>query len=133
MKQFILFIASLVILACNTSQNYEHLGIELNEGEKWVINEEMKPHIKEAQLIFNKYTSSGDEDYKKLANELKQQNNRLIKSCTMDGKSHDELHKWLHPHIGLIDDLADAASPKDANVVLDLLEESFDAFDVYFQ
>ncbi|MFY0642843.1 MAG: hypothetical protein JXR19_00095 [Bacteroidia bacterium] len=132
MKTFITLLTAAMIMACNTNHNHDHLGIDLNDGEKWVINSEMTPHIQEAHQIFKDYVSSGNEDYKTLANNLKQQNKRLIKSCTMKGKSHDELHKWLHPHIGLIDQLADAENLESANEIIEKLEDSFNAFHVYF-
>ena len=50
---------------------------------KWKINLEMTPYILEAEQILLQYN---DNDYNALAEQLKNKNNGLIKSCTMDGK-----------------------------------------------
>jgi hypothetical protein len=87
----------------NDDDNDESQTIELNNGEKWKVNAEMIPHILEGEEILAKYDNT---DYKTLAKQLKEKNSGLIKSCTIEGKSHDELHKWLHPHIELITTLS---------------------------
>jgi hypothetical protein len=74
-------------------------SIELNNGEKWKVNEEMVPYIIEAEQILKDYIDSQSTNFLQLAEQLKDKNKGLIQSCTMKGKSHDELHKWLHPHI----------------------------------
>lgn len=104
--------------------------IELNNGEKWKVNAEMVPFILDGQEILSKYTGS---DYKALAIQLKEKNSGLIKSCTMDGKSHDELHKWLHPHIELINSLEKAENLESANAIIANLNESFKTYSTYFQ
>lgn len=57
----------------------------------------------------------------------------LIGSCTMQGESHDELHKWLHPHIALIKKLEDAKDPKVAEVIVGQIEQSFQTYQNYFE
>lgn len=83
-------------------------AIELNNGEKWVVNDEMKPFVGKGEELVNTYIQNRQSDYKTLAGQLKDQNSQLIKSCTMDGKSHDELHKWLHPHLDIVKTLSRA-------------------------
>lgn len=60
------------------------------------MNDEMKPFVAKGEGLVTTYLQSSQTNYNKLAQKLKDQNNQLIKSCTMKGKSHDELHKWLH-------------------------------------
>jgi hypothetical protein len=107
--------------------------INLNNGDKWVVNEEMKPHIHEAKDILHQYTASKSEDYKTLAAKLKERNDSIIKSCTMEGESHDELHKWLHPHIELVASLSKAESTEEANEIIADIHTSFSTYDQYFQ
>lgn len=57
----------------------------------------------------------------------------LIESCTMQGESHDELHKWLHPHIELIQKLADAKDPQVAEAIVGQIEQSFQTYQNYFE
>lgn len=107
--------------------------IVLNEGKKWEVNAEMKPFIANAEKLLKKYIDSKGTDYKKLAEQLNAENSSLINSCTMDGKSHDELHKWLHPHLELVDELKNEDNAADAKEIVSELEHSFVTFHTYFQ
>lgn len=108
-------------------------AIELNDGEKWQVNEEMKPFIAESETLLKAFNASESADYKTLATQLKAQNTGLIKSCTMKGKSHDELHKWLHPYMGQLEKLSDAADQEQAEQHLAEIEQSFQTYHTYFQ
>lgn len=107
--------------------------IELNAGEKWMINDEMKPYVAQGEAALNDYIASNNTDYKSLASKLKDADNKLISSCTMEGESHDELHKWLHPHLELVGDLDAAQSDKEAAEEVQKLKKSYDNFWIYFQ
>lgn len=111
----------------------ESEAIELNNGEKWLVNEEMKPFILEAENILTEYINNNLSDYKTLAEQLKEKNSGLIKSCTMKGESHDELHKWLYPHIELIESLSKAESTEEASEIIANLQASFLTYNQYFQ
>src|SRR5690606_9551361 len=67
--------------------NEDSEAVELNLGERWLVNEEMKPFVSKGEELVNKYIQDGKSDPKMLADQLKDQNNQLIKSCTMEGKS----------------------------------------------
>lgn len=120
-----------IIFACNS--DHQKGGINLNNGEKWKVNREMMPHIEKGSELLNDFISQHDKDYLKLAESLKEQNGALIQSCTMKGESHDELHKWLHPHMELIEELANAKDFNEAEVVIIKLENSFKTFHNHFQ
>lgn len=107
--------------------------IELNNGEKWLVNAEMKPYIQDGEQLLRAYKDSHSEDYKTLAEALKEKNSELIKSCTMKGKSHEELHKWLHPHLELVADLGKAENQQQASDLVNHLQASFELFHQYFQ
>lgn len=148
-KIIVLALSSLVLWSCNsnsestestqevaTTEVHHHdessEAIQLNSGEKWVINAEMKPFILKGEELVNTYIQNKQTDYKELAKQLKAQNSNLIESCTMDGKSHDELHKWLHPHLELVDKLE-----KDADVTASVetvahIQSSYTVFHQYF-
>ena len=72
-------------------------------------------------------------DYEILAEQLKANNDELVKSCTMKGTSHDELHKWLHPHMKLTTALLEAENEKEADKIIQKLKTSFDTYHQYFQ
>ena len=84
------------------SHQHDTQKIELNSGEKWNVNAEMKPFVIKGEELVSNFLKNNQSNYHELAGQLKEQNNHLIKSCTMEGKSHDELHKWLHPHLDLV-------------------------------
>lgn len=108
-------------------------AIELNNGEKWEVNAEMKPFILKGEDLVNTYIKNGDTDYKNLAEQLKQLNGQLIESCTMEGKSHDELHKWLHPHLGIVETLEAETDASRANEIVSRLQKSYEEFHLYFK
>ncbi len=103
--------------------------LSLNNGEKWKVNEAMIPYILQSEEMVDDF--EGD-DYNALADQLMELNNKLIKSCTMNGPSHDELHKWLHPHIELLKKLKAQENQEDAEEVVDEIEDSFEVFHEYF-
>ena len=125
---------TLFTIGCNNSTSTEAqantLGIELNEGHKWEVNSEMAPFITDAEQLLNDFTGN---DYSALAQQLKDKNNALIQSCTMNGKSHDELHKWLLPHLQLVDALAKAENSDAAEETVSKLKASFEIYHTYFQ
>lgn len=120
-----------LMLACNS--NHQKTDINLNNGEKWEVNSEMKPHIEKGNKLLNDFVSQQEKDYLKLADNLKEQNNALIQSCTMKGESHDELHKWLHPHMKLTEDLSNAKDMNEAKSIISKLENSFETYNTHFQ
>ncbi|MBK7428292.1 MAG: hypothetical protein IPI60_15370 [Saprospiraceae bacterium] len=115
------------------NQDEQNETIKLSNGEKWSVNEEMKPFIIEAESILTQYIECGNSDYNTLAKKLKEKNTGLIKSCTMQGESHDELHKWLHPHMELIESLSNATTTEEANEIIATLQASFSTYNQYFQ
>lgn len=153
-NRYWLVICSFIVMSCNNRsvQNTEMRSSEkitatpgdardtlpnetilLNNGEKWIVNKEMKPYIQAGENLLSAYVAAHSEDYKNLAEQLKEKNSLLIKSCTMQGKSHEELHKWLHPHLDLVVALGKAESQQQANELVAQLQQSFHLFHQYFQ
>lgn len=106
--------------------------IELNNGEKWVVNSEMKPFVSKGAELVNVYVQENKTDFKELTTQLKEQNNQLIKSCTMKGKSHDELHKWLYPHLELVKELDNETDTVKAKEIVVKLQNSYQQYQIYF-
>jgi hypothetical protein len=150
MKKVIVFGMSLMLLwSCNnstekstthqeTENHTEHQhdesseAIELNNGEKWLVNEEMKPFVVKGEELVNSYIQNNQTDYKALAQQVKEQNSQLIKSCTMGGKSHDELHKWLHPHLEIVKAIENETDATKANEIVSQLQHSYQEYHQYF-
>lgn len=106
--------------------------ISLNDGERWTVNPEMKPHLEASEKSLIAYRDNTETDYKTLAMELKSYNDQLISSCTMKGESHDQLHLWLHPHIKLVKALSEAENKSEADSIIAELEISFEKYHKYF-
>ncbi|OJU28127.1 MAG: hypothetical protein BGN92_02220 [Sphingobacteriales bacterium 41-5] len=145
--------AGIFLSACNSNQTSEKVSatdtlaqaahheetaaasedIELNNGDKWVVNEEMKPYVAKGAELTTAFIQDNGSDYNKLAVALKAENDQLIKSCTMQGKSHDELHKWLHPHLEFVKKLETAKNETEGNELVQQLEKSYQDYHTYFQ
>jgi len=118
------------------SEHSDHASseeISLNNGEKWAVNAEMKPFVNESEKMVNDFLSHHQKDYQKLAQEITAKNDQLIKSCTMNGKSHEELHKWLAPHLKLVEQLSKEKDPVQAENIVHELENSYKTYHHYFQ
>ncbi|MFV0178326.1 hypothetical protein OBK28_01920 [Empedobacter falsenii] len=107
--------------------------IELNNGEKWKVNEEMKPFVSKGEELVNTYIQTNGTDYKLLAEEIKSENSKLIKSCTMQGKSHDELHKWLLPHLEIVKTLETETDSAKATHAVTNLQQSYQDYHKNFK
>lgn len=106
--------------------------LSLNDGEKWIVNEEMKPFVAGGEELVNTYIETDQSDYKALAEELKEQNNLLVVNCTMTGTSHDELHKWLHPHMEMVKALGDESDAAKADQKVAEIRDSYKQYHEYF-
>jgi len=129
----LVLLSILTIVSCNSHQKSHSDGISLNNGEKWIVNAEMKPHIQEGKEILEAYQADGGSDYKALAEQLERANAELIKSCTMEGESHNQLHNWLLPHMKLITKLEESKSQEEAEKIIEELEESLETYEKYFE
>ncbi len=107
--------------------------IQLNQGARWLVNAEMKPFVVAGSRLLDDFIAQNGTDYKALAKNLGVENDKLIKSCTMTGKSHDELHKWLHPHLELVKQLAEAKDEAAAHVLVDKLKKSYLLYSEFFE
>jgi hypothetical protein len=115
------------------SNDAENTELKLNNNEKWIVSSEMRPFIVNSEIILKDYIDKNSNDYKTLATQITENNSGLIKSCTMKGESHDELHKWLYPHMELIESLSNAESTQEAVGIISKLQASFSTYNQYFQ
>jgi hypothetical protein len=111
--------------------------IELDNGKKWKVNPEMMVHVRNIEndmKVFSKDKSTAtDADYKALAGRIGGNIDNITKSCTMTGKSHDELHKWLLPFIDHTKKLTKASGVDESSVHFNNLQASLTEFNRYFE
>ena len=113
--------------------NAEIQNIELNNGEKWEVDANMITHIRNMENDVISFAKVEQKDYKSLSKQLQSNINLLTSNCTMKGKAHDELHKWLLPYIDLVKELSEANNETEAEKQFENIQNSFTTFNQYFQ
>jgi len=113
--------------------NEESEAIELNNGEKWKVDANMITHIRNMENDINSFANVEQKDFKSLAEKLQSNIDLLTSNCTMKGKAHDELHKWLLPYIDLVKELSEAKDETEASKQFENIQTSFTTFNQYFQ
>lgn len=113
--------------------NAEIQTIELNNGEKWKVDAIMITHIRHMEKDVISFAKVEQKDYKLLSEKLQSNIDLLISNCTMKGKAHDELHKWLLPYIDLANELSEAKDETEAEKQFQNIQTSFTTFNQYFQ
>ena len=145
LKIKIAFLATVILLlfSCNTKskeektteikteehQHSESETIQLNNGEKWKVDDNMIIHIRNMEKDVVHFDQEKDTNYSLLADKLKTNIDILTSNCTMKGQAHDELHKWLVPYIELVDLFS---KEKSANQFTEI-QNSFLTFNQYFK
>ena len=133
----------LLLFSCNTKskeektteikteehQHSESETIQLNNGEKWKVDDNMMLHIRNMEKDIIHFDQEKSTNYSLLADKLKTNIDTLTSNCTMKGQAHDELHKWLVPYIELVDSFSEE---KSANQFTEI-QNSFKTFNQYFQ
>ena len=113
--------------------NAEIQTIELNNGEKWKVDANMITHIRNMENDVISFAKVEQKDYKSLSEKLQSNIDLLTSNCTMKGKAHDELHKWLLPYIDLVKELSEANNETEAEKQFENIQNSFTTFNQYFQ
>lgn len=109
-------------------------SLELNNGRKWVIVPTMMVHLRALeQAVRDSEQQRPGPDHAALAAEIQEHLGRLVTNCTMEGKAHDELHKWLMPLLGISAEYAQAADPQVQEAKRQQIKESFVVFNAYFE
>ena len=113
--------------------NDESEVIELNNGTKWQVDANMITHIRNMENDVVSFAKVEQKDYKSLSEKLQSNIDLLTSNCTMKGKAHDELHKWLLPYIDLVKELSEAKNETEATKQFENIQISFTTFNQYFQ
>lgn len=113
--------------------NAEIQTIELNNGKKWKVDANMITHIHNMENDVISFVKVEQKDYKSLSKKLQSNIDLLTSNCTMRGKAHDELHKWLLPYIDLVTELSEAKDETEAEKQFQNIQTSFTSFNQYFQ
>lgn len=119
-----------------STEPIENSTIELNNGAKWKVVDEMMVYIKNMESEVKRFSETNQMDIKnfhQLGESLQKNLNLLTSNCTMQGKAHDELHKWLLPYIDLVDELNKSKNTEEAQHIFNEIETSFKIVNTYFE
>lgn len=107
--------------ACSTARNHDaanhqmppsYATLELNDGKKWTVDPPMMAHLRNLEQAVQASSTIHAVNHPALAANLQENLGRLVTNCTMEGKAHDELHKWLMPFLAMTAEYSEAADPK---------------------
>jgi hypothetical protein len=127
------------VAACTSTNKSDHghkhdsEEIVLNDGAKWTVVPEMLGYIRNMEVDVSEFKGESLEDHHALADTLNVNLDLLTSNCTMSGKAHDELHKWLLPYIHQVEELAECTTAEDAGKTYLSIKEGFTTFNTYFQ
>lgn len=107
--------------------------IKLDNGTKWQANTETNVGVKKMQTLLKTQTTTTIEDYHQLASQLELDKNYVVKNCTMEGPSHDNLHVWLLPLMAKITALSKVTTVEDAVKIKLSIEKNINAYADYFE
>lgn len=113
--------------------NGDSQELSLNNGDKWIVNEEMRPFVQKGSELVTDFYKASNKDAKVLASQLTEQNDQIVKSCTMTGKGHEELHKWLLPHMELVKSLSNSPDSVVTANLISQLQQSYSLYNQYFK
>jgi len=114
----------------------ENAAIELNNGAKWKVAEHMMAFLRLMETDvknFSKVQNPVMKDYNSLGENLQRNTDSLTSNCTMTGKAHDELHKWLLPYLDMVDELNQTKNGQEAASVYAKIEVAYTEFNKYFE
>ena len=140
--KYIKIIVLIILYRCNTTtkngkQNNEHIEhsetLHLNNNKKWEVVPEMMAYLKYMKEDVAKFEGKELSEYQNLATDLSINVDLLTANCTMKGEAHDQLHIWLVPYIGLVNEFAIAENEKTAGDKMKELKKTFTEFDTYFE
>jgi|APLak6261678615_1056124.scaffolds.fasta_scaffold00202_13 TolA-binding protein len=117
-------------------QHEESDSIEFNNGAKWKVVPEMMAHIRNMESDINGFSETKHtelKDFTQLGSSLQKNIDLLTSNCTMEGKAHDELHKWLLPYIDMVDKLNKSKNNDEALHTFEEIKASYKTLNLYFE
>lgn len=107
--------------------------IKLDDGNKWQANIETNEGVNKMLNLVKSSEIKSVEDYHTLASKLNVEKNFVVKKCTMEGPSHDNLHVFLHPLIEKIETLGKVSTVDEGSEVKAGIKENLKEYYNYFQ
>ena len=108
-------------------------NIQSGKDGRWIANKETNEGVRQMLNSLDMDKTTTLKDYKNLAKDLNTHKNYIIKNCTMQGDSHDNLHVWLLPLMAKIDALSEAESIEEASKLKKSIDENINMYSNYFE
>ena len=108
------------------------LTLKLNNGKKWVANNETQIGILKMDSIISAFNTDKNEGYFSLGKSLSKQTSFIIKSCDMTGEAHDQLHVVLIPMLDEISILKESTNTEESKSALNELEALIESYFSHF-
>lgn len=127
---------SVAVAEVKTEHHSENEPIELDNGAKWKVVPEMMKFIKSMEGDVSRFSEISEpkhNDYLKLSETLQKNIDLLTSNCTMEGKAHDELHKWLVPYIETVEKMKSSQNADEAKEHYIIIKQSFNTLNTYFE
>lgn len=112
-------------------RNDDFEKLELNNGKKWKIVKPMFKYLKTINDEIKKFDNSTKKDYNAIGKVLSTNIDSLLSNCSMKGKAHDELHKWLIPFVELVKENESKESRQIEKFVE--IKNAMKEFNIYFE
>jgi len=107
--------------------------IKLDNGNKWQANLETTEGVDKMLSLIKSSDPKTVEDFHALASKLNEDKNVVVKKCTMEGPSHDNLHVFLHPLIEKIEVLGKVSTTDEGAETIASIKENLEGYYNYFQ
>ncbi|RKE98151.1 hypothetical protein [Ichthyenterobacterium magnum] len=138
-KAIALTLILITTLSCKNETTDEDISIahnlelKLNHGKKWIANIETHEGIIKMDSIISRFKIDNENDYKVLGNQLTKQTSYVIKHCSMQGESHDQLHVVLIPMLDEISILKEENNEELVKFAFENLEQLISAYFKFFK
>ena len=135
----------LVLASCQNSTNQTAVAqanhqtetektatLQLNQGAKWKADESTNKQVRNMlNLVLKQYPVTMDE-FKTVSESIKQETDKLISGCKMQGPDHEALHAWLLPFLETNKKLAYSNSVDDAKALYAEVQMQLKSYFDYF-
>ena len=132
----IVILLALFVASCSSEKEsevtpsvYDDIELELNDGKKWEVSNDMKVYMVKSINLVN----HDKPDYDRLAISLVELKDEFVSHCDMQGHGHDVLHSWLMPYLDLLEDFENAENEADQKKALAQIKRAHEVFEEYFE
>jgi hypothetical protein len=110
-------------------------GLELNDGEKWLTDEETSKGFKKMLGLVNEFNSISNptlKDFNQFGNNMDEIKAEILNKCTMTGVGHDHLHTLLIPLIRKINGIKEVENIEKAKEIFNNIALNVELYDDFF-